>query len=342
MAVQPIGSAPRINMSKASPCIYLLHGNDEFAIQTFLKEGLIAKMGGGADATMDITSLDGRTDRLEAIQGEVQTIPFLSKRRMVILNDPLALAKKSPKSFKEFLSTVPETTALILVEGILTPPKGGGVHWLLDWTQTHSDRCWSRGFSLPTGAAMTNWIETQAEQMGGIMERQAAQLLASYIDEDPRLAKMEIEKLLTYVDHARPVTEGDVTALVSDVRQGDVFEMVDAIGSGDGKKAIFMLRRLLEDSEPLSLFGMIIRQFRLLIQVRELVDENPSQDHYSIAKQIGSHPYPIQKLMPQARTFTLDQLKKIYHQLSEVDQAIKTGQLEVHLALDLLVASLTQ
>jgi DNA polymerase-3 subunit delta len=189
---------------------------------------------------------------------------------------------------------------------------------------------------------MTHWILEQAAEMDGDIEKSAAQLLASLIDEDPRLAKMELIKLLTYVDFSRPVTEDDVVELVSDVRQGDIFEMVDAIGYGDGKKAMFMLRRLLEDSDALPLFGMIVRQFRLLIQVRELIDENPAQDHYSIAKTIGSHPYPIKKIIPQVNLFTLEQLKRIFHQLSEVDLAIKTGKLEGDLALDMLVASLTQ
>ena len=327
-------------MSNSSPCIYLLHGNDEFAIQGFLKENLIPKMGVKTDAAMDITTLDGATDRLEAIQSEVQTIPFLSKRRMIILNNPLALAKKDRNAFKEFLAIVPETTALVLVAGILPAPKKG-VHWLIDWAQSNSDRCWTRGFTLPTGAAMTSWIHDQAADLGGNIEKSAAQLLASYIDEDPRLAKKEIEKLLTYVDYSRPITEEDVIELVSDVRQGDVFEMVDAIGYGDGKKAMFMLRRLLEDSDALPLFGMIVRQFRLLIQIRELIDDDPAQDHISIANQIGSHPYPVQKLMPQVRQFNLTQLKTIFHQLSEVDQAIKSGQLESDLALDMLIASLT-
>jgi DNA polymerase-3 subunit delta len=327
-------------MSSPSPRIYLLHGNDEFAIQSFLRDQLIPKMGDSTDAAMDITTLDGKTERLESVKGEAQTIPFLSKRRMVILDHPLALAKKSRVKFKEFLNIVPESTALVLIEGVLTPPKKG-THWLLDWVQKNSDISWNKNFSLPTGPAMTRWIEDQAAEMGGKFDHQAAELLASYIDEDPRLAKMEITKLLTYVDNARPVTEADVDNLVSDVRQGDVFEMVDALGYGDGKKAMFMLRRLLENSDPLPLFGMIVRQFRLLIQVRELVDENPAQDHFSIAKQIGSHPYPIKKLMPQVKLFTLEQLKKIFHQLSEVDQAIKTGQLEGTLALDLLIASLT-
>jgi DNA polymerase-3 subunit delta len=330
-------------MSKPSPIIYLLHGNDEFAIQTFLKENLIPKMGGGADATMDITTLDGRTDKLEVIQGEVQTIPFLSNRRMVIINNPLALTKSKDK-LKDFFNTVPDTTALVLIEGELQSSKRdrNKPHWLVDWAQSNSARCWMKSFLLPTGPAMTHWILEQAAEMEGDIEKSAAQLLASLIDEDPRLAKMELIKLLTYVDFSRPVTEDDVVELVSDVRQGDIFEMVDAIGYGDGKKAMFMLRRLLEDSDALPLFGMIVRQFRLLIQVRELIDENPAQDHYSIAKTIGSHPYPIKKIIPQVNLFTLEQLKRIFHQLSEVDLAIKTGKLEGDLALDMLVASLTQ
>ena len=57
---------------------------------------------------------------------------------------------------------------------------------------------------------------------------------------------------------------------------------------------------------------------------------------------IGSHPYPVKKIMPQAKLFDLEQLKSIYQQLSEIDRSIKTFQLEEELALDLLVASLTQ
>ena len=103
-----------------------------------------------------------------------------------------------------------------------------------------------------------------------------------------------------------------------------------------------MLRRLLEDGDPLPLFGMIVRQFRLLIQVRELLDENPGLSIDEMASEIGVHPFPIKKITPQAKLFNLPQLKRIFHQLSELDQAIKTGRLDDELALDLLIASLTQ
>ena len=65
-------------MSSPSPSIYLLYGNDEFAIRSFLDERLKAKMGESSDTTMDITSLDGRQTNLEAIKAETHTIPFLN------------------------------------------------------------------------------------------------------------------------------------------------------------------------------------------------------------------------------------------------------------------------
>jgi DNA polymerase-3 subunit delta len=327
-------------MSNSSPSVYLLHGDDEFAIHSFLDERLKARMGESSDTTMDITTLDGRTKSLESIQAETHTVPFLAKRRMVVLTHPLSLAKGKNKQLKfvELLDSVPPSTALVLIEDKILDRK----HWLLSWAIDHPGQAWSQLFNLPKGGAMTHWIMDQAQGMGGEFSNPAAQLLASYIDEDPRLAKSEITKLLTYVDFSRAVTEEDVHLLVADVRQGDVFEMVDAIGYGDGEKALNMLRRLLEEGESLPLFGMIVRQFRLLIQVRELLDENPGLSPEDMAGEIGVHPYPIKKIIPQAKLFTLPQLKKIYHQLSDVDQAIKTGQVGDKLALDLLIASLTQ
>ena len=330
-------------MSGPSPTIYLLHGNDEFAINSFLEEELKPKMGSTPDLAVDITSIDGNNRSIESIQAETHSMPFLSKRRMVVLQNPLALAKGkgNQEKFKDFLLSVPPTTALVLIEDVLPPKNDRSPHWLVEWAHKNKDRCWQRQFSLPTGGAMVHWVQDQARLLGGEFDNKAAQLLSSYLDEDPRLAKKEVEKLLLYVDFSRPVTEDDVNTLTADIRQGDVFEMVDAIGFGDGKKAIFMLRRLLEGSDPLPLFGMIVRQFRLLIQVRELLDDNPGMDHKKIAEALGVHPYPIQKILPQAKLFSLSKLKDIYHQLTDVDHAMKTSQIENDLALDMLVTSLT-
>jgi len=327
-------------MNKDSPAVYILYGDDEFALQGFINQKLKPLMGDAANAEMDITHLDGAEITLRDLHAETHSMPFLTQRRMVILSQPLSLAssQKVRKEFLKQLEDIPASTACILkIDRDL-----GQNHWLMKWAAAHPQHTWQRSFSLPTGGAMTRWIQDQAQERGGGFTGKAAQLLGAYVNENPRLASQEIDKLLTYVNFQRQVTVEDVQKLTADVRQGDVFEMVDAISRGDGETAMRMLRRQLQENHPLALFGMIVRQFRLLIQVREILEVDPRRDHHSIANELNQHPYPIQKILPQAKQFTLPQLEAIYHKLSDVDLAMKTGQLDQELALDMLIASLTR
>jgi DNA polymerase-3 subunit delta len=83
---------------------------------------------------------------------------------------------------------------------------------------------------------------------------------------------------------------------------------------------------------------MIVRQFRLLVQVKALKAKGASS--IDVAKALKIHPFPAGKLHRQATHFTVAQLDKVYRHLSETDVEIKTGKIEPELALDLLIAGL--
>ena len=83
---------------------------------------------------------------------------------------------------------------------------------------------------------------------------------------------------------------------------------------------------------------MIVRQFRLLVQTKELATDG--LDPRAIAKELKLHPYPARKLHTQARNFTLEQLERVHQRLLEVDVQIKTGQISPVVALDLFIAGL--
>jgi DNA polymerase-3 subunit delta len=83
---------------------------------------------------------------------------------------------------------------------------------------------------------------------------------------------------------------------------------------------------------------MIVRQFRLLLQAREILEANGSPD--DIARTLKQHPYVAQKIAGQAKHFDLPTLEDIYHQLLKIDVDGKTGGMDVGLALDVLIAQL--
>ena len=85
---------------------------------------------------------------------------------------------------------------------------------------------------------------------------------------------------------------------------------------------------------------MIIRQFRLMIQVQELAPKLGSPQ--AIARELRQNPYPIQKILAQSKNYTPEQLVAVYHKLLDTDVDIKTGRMEPTLALDTLIAGLSR
>jgi DNA polymerase-3 subunit delta len=97
---------------------------------------------------------------------------------------------------------------------------------------------------------------------------------------------------------------------------------------------------LLETEDPFSLWGMVVRQFRLLIQAREILDGRGNKD--DVARALGVHPYVAEKTTQQAGRFSMESLESIYRKLLRIDEAAKTGQVTLELALDTLVVELTR
>ena len=330
-------------MSQPPPIVYLLHGDDEFAIGKFVDE-LEAKLGDPSLAAMNVTRLDGRTFNPAELLSIAGNLPFLAKRRIVILTYPLTrlTTPEARQNFLVQLEKLPPTTALLLVEDHpLTDErdrKKDKLHWLERWAVDSPDRTYIKLFMQPKGPAMRQWILERAGASGGQFTPQAAEALSTLVGADTLLASQEIEKLLTYVNAKRPVEAEDVQLLTADTAEGNIFTLVDALGNRQGKKAVDMLRRLLEQEDAGYIFPMVVRQFRLLLLARDVLDRRGTDRE--LAQALGVHPYVAEKVGLQARQFTLPILEALYHRLLELDAAIKTGQIDGVLALDTLVAEL--
>jgi DNA polymerase-3 subunit delta len=330
----------------AETVIYLLHGEDEYAIAQALAE-LENKLGDPATAAMNTSRLDGSSYNLDGLLSVAGAMPFLAKRRLVILSNVHARLN-TPTLHKKFLAQldkIPPTTAFVLVEHRpLTSDrdrKKNQLNWLEKWALEQGERVYLKAYPLPKGPDLARRIQETARKAGGQLTFEAAQLLVELVDGDPRLADQEVQKLLAYVNYQRPVEHDDVQALTADVGQGDIFTLVDALGNRDGRRAQSMLHRLLEYQDYYSIFGMVVRQFRLLIQAREVIDRGGGREEIIRVLKLFGTPFIADKLIPQARRFSMADLERIYHRLLEIDQAVKTSQSSGELALDTLVASLT-
>jgi DNA polymerase-3 subunit delta len=254
---------------------------------------------------------------------------------------PGAIRTEAREKFLEFLGRVPSTTRLVITELVELRSKRGSeaaeTHWLVKWIRKAGLGLERHALPAP-GADMESWIIRNAKAQGSVIGQAAANRLAQMVGTDTRQAAQEITKLLTYVNWTRPVTAADVDALSPLTAEPNVFALVDALVNGKGGEAHSLLHRFLENGDLWRTWGMIIRQFRLLLLAREVIDRGG--DKTDAAQALAVHPYVAEKAVEQARRFTLPALEQIYHQLLEVDEAAKTGRMPLELGLDLLVVEL--
>ncbi|KKR25965.1 MAG: polymerase III subunit delta, DNA polymerase III subunit delta protein [Candidatus Peregrinibacteria bacterium GW2011_GWE2_39_6] len=137
----------------------------------------------------------------------------------------------------------------------------------------------------------------------------------------------EIKKLVAYAENT-PIT----AEMIDQISSGgnittSIFELTDALGQKNAPKCLKILHHLVDNGEELPMiFGMLIRQLRLLLQIEELhrLKQSPAQ----IALKLKQHPYVISTVLPQCQNFNQKELQALYKKLLSIDRSLKTGEIK--------------
>jgi len=292
---------------------YLFHGDDDFS-RTETLQGLLARLGDPAMLDLNTTRFSG----------------------LVLIHD--LFAAKPERDFVDklvdYLPQMPEFTRLFFLESQTLPAN----HRVLKLA-TSEKSGYVRRFDRPQGNELVKWVQSRAAEKGGRFSPRAANLLATNAGNNLQLLENEVEKLVVYKGADAEVEEADVQLLSPYAAEASIFELVDALGGRDARRAATLFQqKLAEGTDPFYLFTMFVRQFRLLIQVKELAEEG--KQGQGIAAELRVAPFVANKLLQQSRGFSPPQLEQIYRHLLQIDVGSKTGQTDLLTALHLLVVGL--
>ncbi|MFN8418825.1 MAG: DNA polymerase III subunit delta [Anaerolineae bacterium] len=326
--------------ASATKTFFILHGEDEFSLKQEVRQ-MKARMGDPSIADLNITIFDGKNTTAIDVLSAAENFPFLSDKRLVICEGLLSwysrkgagkTGKNELEALAEGLKTLPETTRLVFVDyekldeqnPVLKAARGSANGFIRVFEPPHDT---------------VGWINKRVQEYGGQIEPKAAAALAAVMGKDVRAIDSECFKLVTYAGTDRPIREEDVALMTAYVPEARIWDIVDALGMGNSNQALTLIQRLMNNSkeEPIYILSMINRQFRLLIQVREVIDAGLNPRDIAGVTSMNSS-----KLIQQARRFTLEQLESVYHLLLDTDHDIKSGVLKDDLALELLIARITE
>lgn len=303
---------------------------------------------------LNTTVLDGQKLSLRELSEACEAVPFLAPRRLVIVHRLAtrfevrrseaesdrddsgrdSARKSEMQQFCRYMASVPESTELVLVE----PGPVQATNPLLKAVEEARGEV--VGPRAMRDAELEDWIIDRVRQRGGRISSSAAAQVAAFVGSKLRALDGELEKLVIHAG-GQVITESDVALLVSSAREANVFAMVDALGLRNAKVALRLLHELLNEGEPpIRLLAMIIRQFRILLQISEMQSQGRARQE--IAAELRLRSFVVPRMFNQVERFSVRQLEAIYRRLLETDLSVKTGRADPITALDLLTVELTR
>src|SRR5262245_44079651 len=220
--------------------IYLLYGPDEYARSAALAALRAAMPADVAD--LNISTLDGKKLKLDALIGACEAFPFLADRRLVIVYDLLKHQKagKERDELRAYLDRLPPTCDLVFVESEEFDKRSA----VFTYLKKAGD---AREFLPKQGAELLHWLTERAKLLGVKLESAAAQRLVGYAGADSRALVNELSKLASYVGRGGRIGAETVELLVQDGQEQNLFAFVDELSARRRGAALQSLRRLFDD-----------------------------------------------------------------------------------------------
>ncbi len=318
--------------SKPQP-VYVLPGDEAFLKRQVLL-ALDALLLGDADADFASTVLAGITAEWSAVRADLDTLPFLSSCRVVVIDQADPFVTKYRANLEKYVAAPAKAGVLIL--DVKTWPANTKLAKLVPDAATIV--CKS-----PATQAVTKWATRWAkDRHDKKLDADAAEWLVELVGPEMGLLDQEIAKLAVYVGDRPAVVREDVDQIVGRSRAAETFKVFDAIGAGRPAEAIAILERLMEQGEaPLAVLGAFSWQLRRLVQAARL--HRAGRPLPAAIAEAGFPPFARDRVETQLRHLGRRRLDHIYDWLIEADLAMKsTAALPERMVLERLVVQLAR
>ncbi|MBU1017503.1 DNA polymerase III subunit delta [Patescibacteria group bacterium] len=314
--------------------LFLFTGDDTFLLHAQMKsweEAFKEKHG-----DMNLIVLDGSTMEVGEMIAQTETMPFLGEKRLIFIEGlPEApktrnvdkVTKKDEardeelKKLADYLEKIPETSVVVFVQP--APDKRKSLYKKIVQLATVKE------FIPLTGISLSQWVQNQAKVHGTSISSGEAEYLTSLAGQDLWRIDQELRKLSAYLE-GQPIDRKSIDCLVIHTIEANVFHLTDALGVKDYRKAVQNLHRTMAAGENLrQTFYMIVRQFRLFLQVGGYLNHYPNTSPANIATSLKIHPFVAKNTMGQLKHFKLEELKSAYERLLDIDVALKTSGIRI-------------
>lgn len=309
----------------SSKSSYLLYGEEAY-LRTQYKNRLKNALADPSD-TMNFSRFEGKGINPAEIISLAETLPFFAERRLILIEDS-GFFKNKCDELADYLPNMPDTTCLLFVETEVD--KRNRLYKAVQKYGRVTE------FQLQDERTLMKWILGTLKKENKKITESTLQLFLERTGSDMENIHMELEKLLSYTIGREVITSEDVEEICTMQTTGQIFEMIRAIAEKKQRLALDLYYDLLALKEPpMRILFLIARQFNQLLLVKSLTAKG--MDRASVASKAQVAPFIAGRLMTQAKSFTMQQLRNAVQDCVDAEEAVKTGRMTDVLSVEILI-----
>jgi DNA polymerase-3 subunit delta len=280
-----------------------------------------------AGDTMNFNQFEGKGTDVREVISLADTMPFFAEKRLILVENS-GFFKSASDEIVSYVSHMPSTTCLVFVESEVDKRS--------KMFKKVKELGYVAEMKRQDISQLAKWAGTLLSREGKKITGNTMELFLHMTGDDMENIRMELEKLISYTMGREVIPAEDVETICTVRTTNKIFDMVAAIVNRQTRKAIDLYEDLLTLKEPpMRILFLIARQFNQILQVKELMGKG--MDKGGIALKLKIPSFAAGKMMPQARTFTQEQILAYVNLCVDAEEAVKAGRLNDRIAVELLL-----
>ncbi|UHA74217.1 DNA polymerase III subunit delta [Paenibacillus sp. 481] len=316
--------------------IYVLYGTEKYRLQEFV-QFIIQHTVSEEHRDLALSKYDTAETPIETVIEEAETPPFLVERKCIIVKDQTIFASgregKIEHQTNRLLTYMEQPLETSIIIFVIQADK-------LDERKKTVKLAKSVGAVLsflPLSAEeLVEWVVKQVEKQGCSITQAGVEALLNSAGTHLQSLSAEINKLCLFTGAGGTIEIETIERLIAKTTEQNVFQLVEDIVRRRADRALAVLHELLKQKEePIKIMALIVRQLRIMLQVKELTGQSFTQQQ--AASQLGLHPYAVKVAAEQARQYEPQVLARWLATAAELDYEMKSGRVDKTLGLELFI-----
>jgi DNA polymerase-3 subunit delta len=327
--------------------VYFFYGPEDYLTEQKIHK-LLDRTLSQKERGLDLHLFSGEEHGSQEILRAAETMPMLSKYRVVMVSDADRMDKEKVGALVDYIRKPSASTCLIL-----------SGHTLGQWKDYRTEigkagkvvEC-----SRLKGQVLSSWIKNRMIDQNKRLSEDAVEYLIEVVGDHLHDLDNALEKILLNVGEKKMIELSDVEEITSEVKLSTIYDLTDAIGHQNLEKALGILEGAIEsniipfkrDEDPQKkkehkdvvplILDMMAKRYWAMLRVKSMVSHH--RGVAELAEALNMSTWNVKKLIDQAKNFSEVSLREGVFKCHQTDLAIKRSRGPKDLLAEKLVIDL--